>query len=263
MTDFAELEQLLGVTFNDKSILFRALTHRSYFNENPDDSLTDNERLEFLGDALLDFVVAEHLYHRYPELQEGDMTSLRSAVVQERTLADLARSLKLGQYLRLGRGESATGGRDRSPLLCATFEAVCGAVLLDQGLATAKAFVLKFAAPAIAAVMRERLDKDAKSQFQEWAQGRWQITPLYRTVGEHGPDHAKVFTVEVWVGDQVFGRGQGRSKQSAEQAAARAALDYAATLPEPVEAGPESAEPMAEPAGGQPDTGTWSVEGRA
>jgi ribonuclease-3 len=243
MTELSDLEQLLGVTFNDKSVLLRALTHRSYLNENPDDGLTDNERLEFLGDAVLDFVVAEHLYHRYPELQEGDMTSLRSAVVQERTLADFARNLQLGQYLRLGRGENTTGGRDRSPLLCATFEAVCGAVLLDQGLPAAKSFVLKFVAPAIEAVMRERLDKDAKSRFQEWAQGRWQITPMYRTVAEHGPDHAKVFTVEVWVGDQIFGRGEGRSKQSAEQAAARAALDYAATLPEPAAAAVESVEP--------------------
>ncbi len=245
MADLIDFERRLGINFTDKSVLLRALTHRSYTNENLDDGLTDNERLEFLGDALLDFVVAEHLYHRYPELQEGDMTSLRSAVVQERTLASFARDLDLGDFLRLGRGESATGGRNRSPLLCATFEAVCGAVLLDQGIAVAKSFVLRFIAPAIEAVMRERLDKDAKSRFQEWAQGVWQITPLYRTVAEHGPDHAKIFTAEVWVGDESYGRGEGRSKQSAEQAAARAALDYVSTLPGPLDAGIEGTEPAA------------------
>jgi ribonuclease III len=242
MDELANLEQLLGIAFDDKSLLLRALTHRSYINENPGDSLTDNERLEFLGDALLDFLVAEHLYHRYPELHEGDMTSLRSAVVQERTLADFARSIRLGDFIRLGRGESASGGRKRSALLCATFEAVCGAVLLDQGTENAKAFVLGFASPAIEAVMRERLDKDAKSRFQEWAQGRLQITPVYQTVAEQGPDHAKVFTAEVWVGDQLFGRGEGRSKQSAEQAAAQAALGYLETLPEPLDAEIESVE---------------------
>ena len=224
MTPLEELEKRLGFVFKDKSLLIRALTHRSFLNEHPDDASLDNERLEFLGDAFLDFVVAEHLYHRYPEMQEGDMTSLRSAVVQERTLARFARELDLGSAIRLGRGEAATGGRERSTLLCATFEALVGAILLDQGVERAREFVLSFVVPALREIMAARLDKDPKSRFQEWSQGRWQITPVYRIVGERGPDHAKVFTAEVYVGEQLFGRGEGRSKQAAERAAARAAL---------------------------------------
>jgi ribonuclease-3 len=225
MSNLSELEQTLGLTFADKSLLYRALIHRSYLNENPDLPLTDNERLEFLGDALLDFVSAEYLYNRFPEMQEGQMTSLRAALVREEALADFARELKLGQYLFLGHGEEASGGRKRSPLLCATFEALAGAIFLDQGLEAAGDFTLRFIEPALGRILQERLDRDAKSMLQELSQGAWQLTPIYRTVAEHGPDHAKEFTVEVVIGETVRGQGTGRSKQAAEQDAARTALE--------------------------------------
>lgn len=224
MPELSELQQKLGIEFTNESLLEQALTHRSYLNENPDVPLSDNERLEFLGDALLDFVVAEYLFTHFPDFQEGALTSLRAALVQERTLASFARSLGLGDYIRLGRGESTSAGRDRPPLLCATFEALVGAIYLDQGLEAAQRFVLAQILPAVDRIIQERLDKDAKSYLQEWSQGLWQLTPVYRTVAERGPDHAKEFTVEVWIGHEVYGVGEGRSKQSAEQAAARAAL---------------------------------------
>ncbi len=224
MSELSDLKQTLGVDFADESLLEHALTHRSYLNENPDLPLSDNERLEFLGDALLDFIVAEYLFSRFPDFREGALTSLRAALVQERALADFARDLKLGEYIRLGRGESSSGGRDRPPLLCATFEALVGAIFLDQGLDAARRFVLDQVAPAVDRIVQERSDKDAKSYLQEWSQGLWQLTPVYRTVAQRGPDHAKEFTVQVWIGNEVYGVGEGRSKQSAEQAAARAAL---------------------------------------
>lgn len=239
MKELDELEAQLAISFRDKSLLLRALTHRSYLNENPGLALIDNERLEFLGDALLGFVVAEHLYHRFPEMQEGEMTSLRSALVQERTLAELARRLELGTYLRLGHGEDASGGRERPPLLCATYEALVGAVFLDQGLDRARALVLGQTRTLLEEILEHRRYKDPKSQLQELSQGFWQITPHYRTVSERGPDHVKRFTVEVVIGQQVFGQGEGRSKQAAEEAAARAALTKLEEL-DPARAAPVS-----------------------
>jgi ribonuclease-3 len=237
MSNLSELERTLGITFADKSLLHRALIHRSYLNENPDLPLTDNERLEFLGDALLDFVSAEYLYQRFPEMQEGQMTSLRAALVREESLADFARALDLGQHLFLGHGEEASGGGERSPILCAAFESLAGAIFLDRGLDAARHFILRFIEPALGRILQERLDRDAKSLLQELSQGRWQLTPLYQTVAERGPDHAKEFTVEVLIGDQIYGRGVGRSKQAAEREAARAALEALETLP------PENAPP--------------------
>ncbi|OGO43264.1 MAG: ribonuclease III [Chloroflexi bacterium RBG_16_57_9] len=224
MDDLSELKQRLGIGLTDDTLLEQALTHRSYLNENPDLQLSDNERLEFLGDALLDFIAAEYLFVRFPDLQEGALTSLRAALVQERALANFARNLNLGDFIRLGRGEASSGGRDRPPLLCATFEALVGAILLDQGPDAARQFVLGHIAPAVDRIVEERSDKDAKSHLQEWSQGLWQLTPVYRTVATRGPDHAKEFTVAVLIGDEVYGVGEGRSKQVAEQAAAHAAL---------------------------------------
>ncbi len=226
MPNSSELEANLSITFFDKSLLQRALTHRSYLNENPDSPLEDNERLEYLGDAVLDFITAEHLYHRFPEMDEGQLTSIRAALVREETLARFADSLYLGVYLQLGKGEEAAGGRERSPILCAAFEALIGALWLDQGLEPTKAFLRPLIEPAVEQILREELDKDPKSRLQELTQGQWQLTPRYRTVGERGPDHAKVFTVEVVVGGDVLGRGEGRSKQLAEQEAARTALQH-------------------------------------
>ena len=219
-----ELQEKIGLRFNDQTLLVQALTHRSYLNENPDAVQSDNERLEFLGDALLDFVTAEYLYDRFPNTREGNLTSLRAALVKSSTLAAFARQFDLGRHILLGHGEETSGGRDRRPLLCATFEALAGAILLDQGLATAHEFILRFIEPALIEITANDLDKDAKSELQELSQAQWQHTPCYRTIAEHGPDHAKEFTVEVVIGPQVFGRGIGRNKQSAAQRAARQAL---------------------------------------
>jgi ribonuclease-3 len=218
------IEKAIGIKFRDKSLLQRALTHRSYLNENPDFPLEDNERLEFLGDAVLDFVTGEFLYHRFPEMREGGMTSLRAALVRMETLAHFAQKLNLGQHLLMGRGEAESGGRERLSVLCATFEALVGAIYLDQGLEAVEGFVGGFIEPELERILEERLFKDAKSLLQELSQGQFQLTPFYRTVAESGPDHAKEFTVEVLIGSQVYGRGVGRSKQAAEQEAAKSAL---------------------------------------
>ncbi len=219
-----DLESLLGNTFQDKSLLTRALTHRSYLNENPDLPYLDNERLEFLGDAILDFVAAEYLYQHFPEMSEGDLTSLRAALVKGETLARFATQLGLPPYLLMSRGEDAAGGRARIPLLAGAFEALVGAVYLDQGQENARELILRFLTPEAERAHRQRLDRDAKSMLQEMSQGRLQITPQYRLVETRGPDHAKEFTVEVVLKDHVYGRGMGRSKQIAEQQAARVAL---------------------------------------
>ena len=221
---FQTFEQKLGSSFNDKSLLVRALTHSSFLNENPDWSFEDNERLEFLGDAVLDFIVGEYLYHRLPEGREGELTTLRAALVRTETLAGLALGVELGRYLRLGRGEEESGGRERPTILCSAFEAFVGALYLDQGIETVTNFVVKIIAPLTPTTVSQELNKDAKSRLQEWSQRRWHLTPSYRTVAESGPDHAKEFTIEVVIGSRAYGVGTGSSKQTAEQAAALAAL---------------------------------------
>jgi ribonuclease-3 len=225
MSHLSECEAAFGITFADKTLLQRALTHRSYVNENPDFPLEDNERLEFLGDAILDFVIGEHLYHRFPEMQEGDLTSLRAALVKTETLAHFAVQLEMGSYLFVGHGEAESGGRERPANLCAAFEALVGAIYLDQGLDVLRDFIAPFVEPELERVIQGELDKDAKSLLQELSQGLLQLTPTYRTVAEKGPDHAKEFTVEVVIGGQAYGHGQGPSKQAAAQAAAAAALE--------------------------------------
>ncbi len=219
-----------GLCFQDKTLLQRALTHRSCLNENPDFPLADNERLEFLGDAVLDFLVAEFLYHRFPEQREGPLTNMRAALVRRDTLARFARQMDLGQYLLMGRGEEESGGRWRPATLCAAFEAIVGALYLDQGQDAVEAFIRPFIEPELNDVLREALNKDAKSRLQEWSQAHLQATPHYYTVAERGPDHAKEFTVQVVIDGVVYGEGEGQSKQSAAQAAAEAALEYLSHL---------------------------------
>ncbi len=220
-----DFESTLGFTFHDKSLLTRALTHRSYLNENPDLPYLDNERLEFLGDAILDFVAAEYLYQRFPEMSEGDLTSLRAALVKGESLARFSTDLGIAPYLLMSRGEDAAGGRTRPPLLAGAFEALIGALYLDQGFDAAREIVLRFVTPAAEQVHHQRLDRDAKSMLQELSQGRLQVTPQYRLVETRGPDHAKEFTIEVVLKDKVYGHGVGRNKQTAEQEAARVALE--------------------------------------
>ncbi len=223
--NLSDLETALGFTFRDKSLLTRALTHRSYLNENPDLPFLDNERLEFLGDAILDFAAAEFLYQRFPEMSEGDLTSLRAAVVKGETLARFANDLGLPQFLLMSRGEDAAGGRIRAALLAGAFEALIGALYLDQGLDAARNLILRFLSAEAERAHHQRLDRDPKSMLQEMSQGALQVTPQYRLVETRGPDHAKEFTIAVIIQDREYGRGMGRSKQIAEQEAARVALE--------------------------------------
>ncbi len=232
MEDLKGLERRLGLQFSDYSLLTRALTHRSYLNENPEQSLEDNERLEFLGDAVLDFIVGAYLYHHYPEMKEGELTMLRAALVRTETLADFGRELSLGDNLRLGYGEAESGGRDRPAILCGAFEAIIGAIFLDKGLTVVEPLVHSLIDPALADILADATHRDAKSGFQIWAQGRYNITPRYKVVSAEGPDHAKVFTVAVTLEEAVWGVGSGRSKQIAAQAAAANALERAEEVPE-------------------------------
>ncbi len=220
----SDLEAALQIAFNDKSLLARALTHRSYLNEGAQPVELDNERLEFLGDAVLDFLTGDYLYNRFPEMQEGELTNLRSALVKRETLARFAREIALGDYLLLSKGERAGGGHERVALLAGAFEALIGAMYLDRGLEQVKTFWYRFAADYLSKIFEGRLDKDAKSQLQELSQGAYQERPQYVLVSEAGPDHAKEFVVEVRIGELAKGVGRGNTKQRAEQEAARHAL---------------------------------------
>jgi ribonuclease-3 len=222
-TRLDQLQDILGYHFRDPRILRRALTHPSYVNEHPDEDAVDNQRLEFLGDAVLDFVASAWVYSHYPSFSEGRMTRLRAALVRTSTLADFARQLHLGRVLRVGKGESESGGRERDANLCDAFEAVVGAIFLDGGLEAVAQFVEPLIKPAAENTLAVRADRDAKSLLQEWSQAERGITPQYRIVAETGPDHAKSFVAEVVLGEEVVGRGTGRSKQRAEQAAAQVA----------------------------------------
>jgi ribonuclease-3 len=219
------LQQVLGHRFNNLRLLLRALTHPSYVNEHPEDEAGDNQRLEFLGDAVLDFVAGAWVFRHYPEFAEGRMTRLRAALVRTGTLAQLARQVGIGEALRLGRGEEEAGGRERDANLCDAFEAVTGALYLDGGLAAAEAFFEPLIGPVAEVTLAGEADWDAKSRFQEWSQAERGVTPRYRIVAETGPDHAKTFVAEVLLRREVAGQGSGRSKQAAEQAAARAAWE--------------------------------------
>lgn len=217
-------EAQIGLVFQDKTLLHRALTHRSYLNEFPDFPLSDNERLEFLGDAVLGFVVGALLYHRFPEQAEGYLTNIRAALVRRDTLAAFARQLNLGPFLFMGHGEAESGGRERSATLCAAFEALIGAVYLDAGLAGVDHLLLPLIAPFLNQLQQEANYKDAKSLLQEHVQSTRQITPRYQTVNTEGPDHMKKFTVQVILADTVYGVGSGTNKRQAEQIAAFMAL---------------------------------------
>jgi ribonuclease III len=215
----------LGLQFRDEALLWRALTHRSWVNEHPLETAEDNERLEFLGDAIIEMVVSEYLYKRFPDLAEGKMTRLRAGLVRRESLAAVARSVGIGELLRLGKGEEEHGGRERDTNLCGAFEAVNGALYLDQGIEAVRAFVLPRLQEHLHHILREDLDKDAKSRLQEWSQFNLNLTPSYRVAAMEGPEHARSFTIEVLIGDLVYGVGMGSSKRHAEQEAARIALE--------------------------------------
>ena len=218
-----EFAQRLGLHFDDWLLLSRALTHRSYLNEHSE-ALEDNERLEFLGDAVLDFTVGAWLYNRCPEMPEGDLTRLRSALVYTEQLAEFARQINLHKAMRLGRGEAAAGGRERPALLCDTFEAVIGAIYLDSGIDAVRTFIIPLLDEAADAALINHRTEDPKSLFQEWAQAQGFSTPQYITRSATGPDHSKLFEVDVVTNGKVYGSGDGHSKQIAAKSAAQDAL---------------------------------------
>jgi ribonuclease-3 len=219
----ASLEATLGMKFQNHTLLEQALVHSSYINENTAFALPHNERLEFLGDAVLDVVVAEKLYRDYPALDEGKMTRLRASIVQRDTLAAIARRIKLGEYLLMGKGEESTGGRDKAPNLAGAMEAVIAAIFLDRGFTATAEIILRLLGDIWDSAAAQTFD--TKSQLQEVVQSRFQVTPSYKLISETGPEHAKTFTVEVLAGSRVLAGGIGKTKKRAESEAARAALE--------------------------------------
>ena len=215
----------LGVDFNDPALLSQALTHSSFVNEQSQgDSLRDNERLEFLGDAVLDLIAGELLFRKFPDAPEGELTQLRAALVRTESLSRLAKRFGLGDHLRIGHGEEISGGRQRMTTLCQAFEAVIGAMYLDRGLPIVEAFATPCLLDLLDDVIARKLHIDARSQLQERAQARLSLTPRYRVISAQGPDHEREFRVEALIGDSVIGSGIGSSKRAAAQDAARAAL---------------------------------------
>jgi ribonuclease-3 len=226
--ELAALQKALGVSFNNPSLLEQALVHSSYLNENPAIAAS-NQRLEFLGDAVLGLVIAQELYRRLPQSSEGKMTELRSWLVRGDALSRLAKSISLGSYLYMGKGEEASGGRDKPANLAGALEAAMGAIFLDQGFNTARDFILKLMGKELDKALSQGVEADYKSQLQELIQARHQPAPTYQVIEATGPDHDRSFTVEVRLGDTVLGRGRGKSKKSAEEEAARSALEQLPT----------------------------------
>ena len=221
MENFLELQDKIGYEFKQEKLLRQALTHSSFANEKHLRKHSDNERLEFLGDAVLEIVSSDFLYKAYPDKSEGDLTKLRASLVCEPTLAICTREMELGKYLFLGKGENLTGGRNRNSILSDALEAVIGAIYLDGGFANAKEFVLKY---VLNDMEHKKLFFDSKTIFQEMVQGNIPGEISYHPLGESGPDHDKTFSVEVWIGEQCMGQGSGRTKKAAEQMAAYRAI---------------------------------------
>src|SRR5277367_5380317 len=221
----ALLRERLGVELLDPNLGLAALTHKSYCNEHRGEPVVDNERLEFLGDAVVDLVVSHRLMEKFPGADEGELSKLRALIVNEDALARVARELRLGELLRMGRGEDLTGGRTKSSVLADALEAVIAAVYLTGGLSGAMAVVDRHFAEALDGVAEGRSGDDYKTRLQELMQSQGRAAPRYRVVAEEGPDHAKTFEVEVSVGAELFGRAAGRNKKEAEQAAARKTLE--------------------------------------
>jgi len=220
----AALEARTALVFSDKALALRAVTHKSYCNEHKDAPLEDNERLEFLGDAVVDLAIGHRLMERFTRATEGELSKLRALIVNEEGLGRIGRALALGDVLVLGKGEELTGGRDKTSLIADAFEAVIGALYLSDGMPAVMRFVDRVFAEALEGVAEGRQGQDHKSLLQESAQSRFKASPRYRVVGESGPDHEKIFEVEVSIAAEVFARSSGRSKKEAEQAAAKDTL---------------------------------------
>ena len=224
MEKLKNLEKNLKVKFKNIKFLKLALVHRSFLNETREKELSSNERMEFLGDAVLEFIISDTLFRQFPDYPEGILTNLRSNIVRTTTLAVIAQNLELGKYLMLSRGEKEANGAQNTSILADTLEAVIGAIYLDQGIKAAGTFVKEHFAPTIEEIIAKGEFKDAKSKFQETSQARTKLTPTYQTIKESGPDHNKLFTVGVYLGHRLIAKGQGKSKQSAEEMAAKNAL---------------------------------------
>jgi ribonuclease-3 len=233
LADRAALEKTLDIFFNDALLLEQALVHSSFVNENPAQVPKSNERLEFLGDAILGLVIAEELYQNIPDASEGEMTDLRAALVRGDTLARVARAIRLGDHLYLGKGEEANEGRDKTTNLAGALEAVVAAIFLDQGFAAARKCTLRLFQPELRRAVSQGTETNYKSRLQEFAQAKGGETPAYHVTRTEGPDHNRSFTVEVRSGDIVLGKGTGRSKKLAETEAARSALERLLSQPSP------------------------------
>jgi len=225
MSTAKEFSTNIGVSFSDISLLEQALTHRSYLNENKDEKLGHNERLEFLGDAVLELATTDRLFKKYPDAPEGELTAYRAALVNTLSLATIAEELSINSFIRLSRGEAKDTGRARQFILANAVEAIIGAVYLDQGYEAAEKFIAAYFYPKLDEIIKKKLWLDAKSAFQEKAQEKVGVTPEYRVLAEEGPDHDKVFKVGVFLQDVEIASGEGPAKQEAEQSAARAGLE--------------------------------------
>src|SRR3989344_7940918 len=223
--NFEKFEAQIGVSFGDKSLLRQAFTHRSYINENKNSRMHHNERLEFLGDAVLELITTHFLYEKYPDSSEGDLTSYRAAMVNAVTLSSIADRLGMNDFLLLSKGEAKDTGRARRYILANAFEALVGAIYMDQGYKVTEKFISRELFPMMGDIISKKLWLDAKSFFQEQAQEITGITPLYRLIKESGPDHDKHFTVGVYLDKELVASGEGKSKQEAEQDAALNALE--------------------------------------
>ncbi len=223
--DLIKIQELLKVQFADTTVLLSAVTHRSYLNEHREATWDHNERLEFLGDAVLELVVTDYLYKKYAEKPEGELTAVRAALVNTVSLSAASEQLGINEYLLMSKGESKDTGRARQYILANAFEACIGAIYLDQGYDTAKEFIASHLFPKTDEIVRKRLWQDAKSRFQELSQEQVSITPTYETVAQEGPDHDRIFTVGVYLRGELIAEGKGRSKQEAEQQAAEKAIE--------------------------------------
>lgn len=220
-----KFETRIGIEFKDKNLLKQAFLHRSYLNEHRDLGMEHNERLEFLGDAVVEIVVTDFLYHKYSTTPEGELTSYRAALVNANTMSDIASKLEMNDHMLLSKGEAKDTGRARQIILANAFEALVGAIYLDQGYEVAKKFIVDELLPITEKIVAEKLWQDAKSFFQEKAQDEAGITPSYKVLAEAGPDHNKKFTVGLYLGEDLVAEGSGHSKQEAEQEAARKGLE--------------------------------------
>ncbi|MEW6617586.1 MAG: ribonuclease III [Patescibacteria group bacterium] len=223
--DSSDFEKNIGVAFKNKDFLKEALTHRSYLNEHPEWAVFHNERLEYLGDAVLELVTTEYLFHFYPNYQEGELTSLRAALVNYQMMAKVAREISLEQYLFLSKGEAKDSGKAREVILANALESLIGAIYLDHGYDVTKTFIERFIISHLREVVDQKLYRDPKSVFQEIMQEKKKVTPTYRVLRETGPDHQKQFLVGVFLDEELVAQGQGTSKQEAESSGAKAALE--------------------------------------